>query len=141
MKYRMTKRLLAALLCACLLVTSLPLQALAAVDVTKGNSAQENAQLLQQLEALTGDESEAAAALATMRDLGLVDENGNLLQTRTVTLDGQEMTLDQMRDYLETCKEEDLDKMVEVDGTQVTLENLATMMAIEAEIDRVREAV
>ena len=139
MKYRMTKRLLAALLCACLLVTSLPLQALAAVDVTKGNSAQENAQLLQQLEALTGGESEAAAALATMRDLGLVDENGNLLQTRTVTLDGQEMTLDQVRDYLETCKEEDLDKMVEVDGTQVTLENLATMMAIEAEIDRVRE--
>ncbi len=63
MKYRMTKRLLAALLCACLLVTSLPLQALAAVDVTKGNSTQENAQLLQQLEALTGgDESEAAAA-------------------------------------------------------------------------------
>lgn len=51
------------------------------------------------------------------------------------------MTLDQVRDYLETCKEEDLDKMVEVDGTQVTLENLATMMAIEAEIDRVREAV
>ena len=49
------------------------------------------------------------------------------------------MTLDQVRDYLETCKEEDLDKMVEVDGTQVTLENLATMMAIEAEIDRVRE--
>ena len=141
MKYRMTKRLLAALLCACLLVTSLPLQALAAVDVTKDNSAQENAQLLQQLEALTGGESEAAAALATMRDLGLVDENGNLLQTRTVTLDGQEMTLDQVRDYLETCKEEDLDKMVEVDGTQVTLENLATMMAIEAEIDRVREAV
>lgn len=123
MKYRMTKRLLAAL------------------DVTKGNSAQENAQLLQQLEAFTGGESEAAAALATMRDLGLVDENGNLLQTRTVTLDGQEMTLDQVRDYLETCKEEDLDKMVEVDGTQVTLENLATMMAIEAEIDRVREAV
>ena len=141
MKYRMPKRLLAALLCACLLVTSLPLQALAAVDVTKGTSAQENAQLLQQLEALTGGESEAAAALATMRDLGLVDENGNLLQTRTVTLDGQEMTLDQVRDYLETCKEEDLDKMVEVDGTQVTLENLATMMAIEAEIDRVREAV
>jgi hypothetical protein len=141
MKYRMPKRLLAALLCACLLVTRLPLQALAAVDVTKGNSAQENAQLLQQLEALTGGESEAAAALATMRDLGLVDENGNLLQTRTVTLDGQEMTLDQVRDYLETCKEEDLDKMVEVDGTQVTLENLATMMAIEAEIDRVREAV
>ena len=70
MKYRMTKRLLAALLCACLLVTSLPLQALAAVDVTKGNSTQENAQLLQQLEALTGGESEAAAALATMRDLG-----------------------------------------------------------------------
>lgn len=139
MKYRMTKRLLAALLCACLLVTSLPLQALAAVDVTKGNSAQENAQLLQQLEALTGGESEAAAALATMEDLGLVDENGNLLQTRTVTLDGQEMTLDQVRDYLETCKEEDLDKMVEVDGTQVTLENLATMMAIEAEIDCVRE--
>ena len=139
MKYRMPKRLLAALLCACLLVTSLPLQALAAVDVTKGNSAQENAQLLQQLEALTGGESEAAAALATMRDLGLVDENGNLLQTRTVTLDGQEMTLDQVRDYLETCKEEDLDKMVEVDGTQVTLENLATMMAIEAEIDCVRE--
>ena len=97
--------------------------------------------MLQQLEALTGGESEAAAALATMRDLGLVDENGNLLQTRTVTLDGQEMTLDQVRDYLETCKEEDLDKMVEVDGTQVTLENLATMMAIEAEIDRVREAV
>ncbi len=91
MKYRMLKRLLAALLCACLLVTSLPLQALAAVDVTKGNSAQENAQLLQQLEALTGGESEAAAALDTMRDLGLVDENGNLLQTRTVTLDGQEM--------------------------------------------------
>ena len=51
------------------------------------------------------------------------------------------MTLDQVRDYLETCKEKDLDKMVEVDGTQVTLENLATMMAIEAEIDRVREAV
>ena len=124
MKYRMTKRLLAALLCACLLVTSPPLQALAAVDVTKGNSTQENAQLLQQLEALTGGESEAAAALATMRDLGLVDENGNLLQTRTVTLDGQEMTLAQVRDYLETCKEENLDKMVEVDGTQVTLENL-----------------
>ena len=34
MKYRMTKRLLAALLCACPLGTSLPPQALAAVDVT-----------------------------------------------------------------------------------------------------------
>ena len=79
MKHRMLKRLLAALLCACLLVTSLPLQALAAVDVTKGNSAQENAQLLQQLEALTGGESEAAAALDTMRDLGLVDENAHFL--------------------------------------------------------------
>ena len=138
MKHRVLKSLVAGVLCVCLFVSSLPLGALAAVTQTKGNTAGENQAVLETLQALTGDE-EQAAALESLQEYGLLDEDGNLRQTSTVTLDGKEMTLQQVREYLEDCGEEDLQKTVSIDGAEVTLENLQIMMEIEEEIARLRE--
>lgn len=124
MKHRILKSLVAGVLCVCLFVSSLPLGALAAVTMTKGNTAGENQAVLETLQALTGDEEQAAAALESLQEYGLLDEDGNLRQTSTVTLDGKEMTLQQVREYLEDCGEEDLQKTVSIDGAEVTLENL-----------------
>ena len=98
----------------------------------------ENQAVLETLQALTGDE-EQAAALESLQEYGLLDEDGNLRQTSTVTLDGKEMTLQQVREYLEDCGEEDLQKTVSIDGAEVTLENLQIMMEIEEVIARLRE--
>ena len=102
MKHRVLKSLVAGVLCVYLFVSSLPLGALAAVTQTKGNTAGENQAVLETLQALTGDEEQAAAALESLQEYGLLDEDGNLRQTSTVTLDGKEMTLQQVREYLET---------------------------------------
>ena len=124
MKHRVLKSLVAGVLCVCLFVSSLPLGALAAVTQTKGNTAGENQAVLETLQALTGDEEQAAAALESLQEYGLLDEDGNLRQASKVTLDGKEMTLQQVREYLEDCGEEDLQKTVSIDGAEVTLENL-----------------
>lgn len=139
MKHRVLKSLVAGVLCVYLFVSSLPLGALAAVTQTKGNTAGENQAVLETLQALTGDEEQAAAALESLQEYGLLDEDGNLRQTSSVTLDGKEMTLQQVREYLEDCGEEDLQKTVSIDGAEVTLENLQIMMEIEEEIARLRE--
>lgn len=139
MKHRFWKRLTAFILSLCLLLGAMPLQALAAVSQTKHNSVAENQAILEKLQALTGSEEEASAALAAMRDMGLVDEDGNLLQTEKVTLNGQEMTLDQVKDYIAGCDDGGLSQTVDIDGTEVSLENLSVMLAIEEQMDLLRE--
>ena len=82
----MRKRLTAALLCLCMMLTLLPGTAYAAVGELLGNSRAENQVLLEQLEALTGQDGEAIQAL--LEQYGLLDEDGNLDIDQTVELDG-----------------------------------------------------
>ncbi|NCB62472.1 MAG: hypothetical protein EOM52_02495 [Clostridia bacterium] len=129
-------RKLTALLLTTVLLVQLFAPAFAAVDKTKGNTPEENRAIYEELAALTGGTSEEARAL--LERLGLLDEKGNLDLTASITLDGEEMTVEEVRALLEEPGT-DLTKTVDVDGTTVTLADLKTMLAIEAELARIQE--
>lgn len=95
----MRKRLTAALLCLCMMLTLLPGTAYAAVGELLGNSRAENQALLEQLEALTGQDGEAIQAL--LEQYGLLDEDGNLDIDQTVELDGDAYTLAEIEALLD----------------------------------------
>lgn len=91
---RFFTKLLAGLLAALLLVTGLPAQSLAAVSQLLGNSAVENAALLEALQAAYGDDAETYLAL--LEQYGLVDENGQLVTDEKIAVDGREYTLEEL---------------------------------------------
>ena len=73
----MRKRLTALLLCLCMVLTMLPVSAMAAVGDLLGNTPEQNASLLEKLESFTGESAEEAQQL--LDSLGLLDEDGNLI--------------------------------------------------------------
>ncbi|MEG1878703.1 MAG: hypothetical protein RR211_03630, partial [Pseudoflavonifractor sp.] len=93
----MKKRLLSLLLVLVLLL-QLSGGALAAIGDYIGNTPAENQEIYDQLAALTGGTSDEARALLSR--LGLLDKDGNLDLTATITLDGKSMTVDEVRKLL-----------------------------------------
>ncbi|MDO4314500.1 MAG: S-layer homology domain-containing protein [Oscillospiraceae bacterium] len=132
----MRKRLTALLLCLCMMLTLLPTTAYAAIGNLLGNSRAENQALLEQLEALTGQDGETIQAL--LEQYGLLDENGNLVTDRTVVLDGVEYTLDEIESLL-SDPDTDLSQIGYVDGVPIALGDLKTIIAIERELQRIQE--
>ena len=122
------KRLLAGILTAVMLMTALPIQALAAVGALAGNSAVENAALLQALKDAYGEDAETYLAL--LEDYGLLDGDGNLVTDEKLTVDGKEYTLDQIEALLDDPNT-DLDRVAEVDGQHITLSDLKLIIEIE----------
>ena len=114
----MRKRLTAALLCLCMMLTLLPGTAYAAVGELLGNSRAENQALLEQLEALTGQDGEAIQAL--LEQYGLLDEDGNLDIDQTVELDGDAYTLAEIEALLDD-PDADLSRVGYVDGVPIAL--------------------
>ena len=132
----MRKRLTAALLCLCMMLTLLPGTAYAAVGELLGNSRAENQALLEQLEALTGQDGEAIQAL--LEQYGLLDEDGNLDIDQTVELDGDAYTLAEIEALLDD-PDADLSRVGYVDGVPIALGDLKTIIAIERELQRIQE--
>ena len=132
----MRKRLTAALLCLCMMLTLLPSTAYAALGDLLGNSPEANQALLAELKNLTGQDGEAVQAL--LEQYGLLDENGNLVTEQTVELDGVEYTLDEIEALL-SDPATDLSQIGYVDGVPIALGDLATIIAIERELQRIQE--
>ena len=132
----MRKRLTAVLLTLCMMLTLLPAPAYAAVGDLLGNSPAANQELLDQLSALTGQDSETVLAL--LEQYGLLDEDGNLSTDQTVELDGVEYTLEGI-EALPSDPNTDLGQTGYVDGVPIALGDLATIIAIERELQRIQE--
>ena len=132
----MRKRVLSLLLMVCMTLSLLPGTAYAAVGDLLGNSPGENQALLEELENLTGQDSETVRAL--LEQYGLLDEDGNLVTDKTVELDGVEYTLDEIEAMLNDPAT-DLSQVAEVDGVPIALGDLATIIAIERELQHIQE--
>ena len=132
----MRKRVLSLLLMVCMTLSLLPGTAYAAVGSLLGNSPSENQALLQELENLTGQDSETVRAL--LEQYGLLDEDGNLVTDKTVELDGVEYTLDEIEAILNDPAT-DLSQVGYVDGVPIALGDLKTILAIERELQRIQE--
>ena len=113
---------------AVMLTAALPTAAYAAVGDLLNMSAVQRTALLEALEEVYGDDAEAY--LAVLEQYGLVDEDGNFVTDEKIIMDGQEYTLDEIEAILDDPAT-DLSKVVEVDGTYLTLADLKTVVEIE----------
>ena len=129
------KKILVLVLTVCMLTGIFSTPAMAAIDATKTNSLEQNREILETLKGIFGDEAEAQAILEMMESLGLLDENGDLT-TAEVEVDGELLTIDEVRELVNS-ERVDLDKVVSVDGTNLTLGNLKIMIEIEDELRRI----
>lgn len=113
---------------AVMLTAALPTAAYAAVGDLLNMSAVQRTALLEALEEVYGDDAEAY--LAVLEQYGLIDEDGNFVTNEKIVMDGMEYTLDEIEAILDDPAT-DLSKVVEVDGTYLTLSDLKTVVEIE----------
>lgn len=132
----MKKRILAVLLCLCMVLTMLPVSALAAVGGLLNNAPEQNETLLEKLQSFTGESPEEALAL--LDSMGLLDEDGNLITDQTIDLDGKQYTLEEMEALLEDPSA-DLSQVAYADGVPIALGDLKTVIAIERELQHLQE--
>lgn len=130
----MKRRLLSFLLCICMVLTMLPATAFAAL---LDNDPAYNREILAQLREICGSEEEAERYYALLQQYGLLDEDGSAVDSWTVTMDGQEVTLADLRAVL--AGDYDPEKLVLVDGTPITLGDLDTVLQIEDYVAYLRE--
>lgn len=132
----MRKRLLSLLLVFCMALSLLPGTAFAAVGDLLNNQTAKNESLLQQLQDFTGESYEEVYDL--LDTLGLLDEDGNLVTDQTIDLDGKTYTLEEIEDLLND-PDTDLTQVAEVDGVPIALKDLATIIAIERQLQYLQE--
>ena len=128
------KRIVVAVLTALLLFDASPIPAMASV---LSNAPAENEQILSELGSIAGSEDEAERYYELMERYGLLDEDGNPVESWTIQMDGKDVTLDEIRATL--AGDYDAAKTVTVDGTPVTLGDLDTMLQIEDYVAHVKE--
>lgn len=128
------KRVCACLMTAVMLFNACPVAAMASVlDRSPG----ENREILSQLERIAGSEDEAERYYALLQQYGLLDQDGHTVDEWSIELDGEQVDLAKIREVL--GGNYDASKTVTVDGTQVTLGDLDTMLQIEDYIAYLRE--
>lgn len=114
----------------------LPGTAFAAVGDLLNNQTAKNESLLQQLQDFTGESYEEVYDL--LDTLGLLDEDGNLVTDQTIDLDGKTYTLEEIENLLND-PDTDLTQVAEVDGVPIALKDLATIIAIERQLQYLQE--
>jgi len=124
---RMAKRLISMALVLLLSVQLVPVPALAAL---LDNDPAYNREILNALTEMVGSEDEASRYYAMLEHYGLLDEDGNLSESWEIWMDGEQVTLEDIRTFLAdpNC---DLEKYVLVDGQPITLGDIETILAIE----------
>ena len=127
---KLVSMLLAVLLC----VQLLPAAVMAALI---DNSPSYNRQILSALEEIVGSEEEAERYYAILQQYGLLDEDGSVPNQWEIYMDGEQVTLDEVKTLLDEpdC---DLTKQLLVDGAVITLGDLQTMLEIEDYITYLR---
>ena len=123
-----------ALLLALTFLLGQPVSAVAGSSAP-AQSTEKNEQLLSYLTGLYGEE-EAEALLQNMRDMGLLDEDGNL-RTYEVEVDGAMLSASEVKALVE-APGTDLTRTCKVDGQEATLQDLKTLLEIEAELQRIQ---
>ena len=136
MKKRVSRSVLSLILTLCLTLSMLPSPALAAVGDLVDNDPAENESILSQLEDFSGQSYEEAYTL--LDSLGLLDEDGNLATDQSIVLDGEEYTLEEIEAQLNDPAT-DLTEVAQVDGVPIALGDLKTIIAIERELQYLRE--
>jgi len=136
-KYSLLNKILVIILAVSLLTGIFAEPAMAAIDITKINSVEQNQEILEILRGIFGDNAQALEILEKLKSLGLLDENGELT-TDEVEVDGKLLTLDEVRELVNS-EGVDLDKVVSVDGINLTLRNLKIMIEIEDELQRIKD--
>lgn len=127
---------MAVLLCLCMVLTMLPVSALAAVGGLLNNTPEQNETLLEKLQSFTGESPEEALEL--LDSMGLLDEDGKLITDQTIDLDGKQYTLEEMEALLEDPSA-DLSQVAYADGVPIALGDLKTVIAIERELQHLQE--
>lgn len=125
-----------AVLCAAIVFTTVPAEVYAEIGDTIGNSQEQNEQILDDLKEITGSEASAEQAMAQLQDMGLLDEEGNIVTSESILVDGSPMTLSEVKRML-ADPGTDLGKEVTVDGQTLTLSSIKTMLEIEEELARI----
>lgn len=133
---KIKRKILSLLLTLCMLLSLLPAPVYAAVADLVGNSAEQNASVLEQLQNFSGESYEEAYDL--LSSLGLLDESGNLVTDESVMLDGESYSLEKIETLL-NAPDTDLTKVAEVDGVPIALGDLKTVIAIEQELQYLQE--
>lgn len=77
--------------------------------------------------------------MALLDQWGLLDENGNLIPDETISMNGMEYALEQVKMILED-EDTDLSIVVEVDGQFLTLEDLKKTIEIEEYLAYIKAA-
>lgn len=132
------KRGLCALLCAALVFQSAPIQARADVQDTLYNGAEENERLLEELKDIAGDSATAREVLADLQNMGLLDEEGKIVTSQSIMVDGTPMTLGEVKRLI-ADPDVDPGKTVTVEGQTLTLRSIQTMLEIEEELSRIEK--
>ena len=133
MRYKWGTRFLAFFMTAAITVGMLPSAAFAAE--TPESAAADNP-LMNYLTEQYGDEAGAALA-QNLEQKGLLDENGNL-RTYQIEFNGSSLSLEQARELL-ADPDFDLTQTCEVDGQEITMEDLKTLLGIEDELSRIQD--
>lgn len=134
-KQKLPIRLLSFLLMLVLAVSQ-PLSAMGAALGEDGTSPAFSQELVDYLTDLYGEEG-AKLVLESLYDMGLIDRYGNF-RTYSVELDGRKLTASELEALL-ADPDTDLTRTCTVDGESITLQDVKTMLEIEKELQRIRE--
>ena len=135
--------------------------AFAMMNATKHNTPEQNRELLRQVTELAKDETKTPEQkLDILKDLGVIGEDeakkvlagatkdekeqfakilAEIAASDTIHLDGEECTLDTIRQML-AAPDVDLNQKVDVDGIEVTMGDLKTMVEIEDGIQEIADS-
>ena len=91
---RTGKRILAVVLTVVMVFTAFPAATFASL---LGNDPAYNKEILNALQNITGSEDEAQAYYDVMQQYGLLDEDGNAVESWSILMDGEEITSDELR--------------------------------------------
>lgn len=128
------KKIVAVLLCAVMIASSLNLFAFADLF---SNSPEYNQEIMQALKELAGSDKEAENYYSLLEKYGLLDEEGNAVENLCATIDGVEYTGEEIIEML--SGDYDGSKVAIIDGTPITLDNLYNVIVIEGYIEYLRE--
>ncbi len=131
---KVTNRIISLILSVIISIQLLPLTSMAALI---DNTPEYNQEILDALVDIVGSEDEAALYYELLDRYGLLDEDGNMMESWEIWMDGKQVSLD---DIIAVLEEPDCDynKFVLVDGMAVTLGNIKTMIEIEEYIAYLR---
>lgn len=97
---RRGKRLLSLLMAMVMTLMLIPTTAWASFGDLLTRDAAYNAEILAALEQVAGSEDAAKQYYEILQQYNLLDEDGNTVDSWSITMDGEDITLDQLRELL-----------------------------------------